>query len=555
MKKYAILFLLLITLLAGVMRFYKFGVVPPSPNWDEVALGYNAYSLLQTGRDEYGQFLPIVLRSYDDYKPALYAYLVIPFVAIFGLNTVSVRLPSAVLGVITVVAVYFLLKELLNKKEIEIHKRLVSAEAIALLSAFLLAISPWHIQFSRIGFESNVGLALNVLGALFFLKGLRKPLLLTLSAFFFTVSLYVYQSEKVFVPLLVLTFSLLFYKSLLQLPKKYLFLAVATGLVLIMPLIMYSATNQESFARARGVSVFSDKTQFLKQNVAKVIRDKEKNDFIGEVLDNRRFLYARAIVSGYLSHFDLNWLFITGDLARHHAPRMGLLYWWELPFLFIGIYVVFLSKLDKRTKLILFLWFFLAPVPASITSGVPHAVRTLNFLPMFQIFVAFGILEALGFIKARNYFAMKAFSSLYICFIVFNFTYFLNQYFVQQNYFNSLDWQYGYKDAISYVKEHQGEYEKIIVDNKPHLDQSYMFFLFYLQYPPREYQEFGKSASGGFKENHTFGKFTFRPIDWSKEEKSPRILYFGKSSDFPENVDALKQVNFLNGEPAIKIVQ
>ncbi len=555
MKKYTILFLLLVMLLAGVMRFYKLGSVPPSPNWDEVALGYNAYSLLHTGRDEYGQLLPIVLRSYDDYKPALYAYLVVPFVAVFGLNTISVRLPSAVLGMITVLAVYFLVRELLNRKEVEIHKRIISAETIALLSAFLLAISPWHIQFSRIGFESNVGLALNVLGALFFLKGVRRPLFLTIAAFFFTMSLYVYQSEKVFVPLLVLTFLILFYKSLLQIPKKYLFLAAATGLTLITPLIIYSVTNQEAFARARGVSVFSDKTQFLKQNVAKVIRDKERNDFIGVVLDNRRFLYARAIVSGYLSHYDLNWLFITGDLARHHAPQMGLLYWWELPFLFIGIYIVFFSKLERRTKLILFLWFFLAPVPASITSGVPHAVRTLNFLPMFQIFVAFGLVETFYYIKTRNSLVMKAFSYLYICFIVFNVSYFLNQYFVQQNYFNSLDWQYGYKEAISYVKEHQGEYEKIVVDNKPHLDQSYMFFLFYLQYPPREYQEVGKSASGGFKENHAFGKFSFRPIDWSKEERSSRVLYFGKPSDFPKDATLLKQVTFLNGEPAIKIVR
>src|SRR5215469_1838474 len=98
-KKLNIILLFGIIIIASILRLWQIANVPPSPDWDEVALGYNAYSILQTGKDEYGSFLPIVLRSYDDYKPALYTYLVIPFIRIFGLNIVAVRLPAAIIGV------------------------------------------------------------------------------------------------------------------------------------------------------------------------------------------------------------------------------------------------------------------------------------------------------------------------------------------------------------------------------------------------------------------------------------------------------------------------
>src|SRR5260221_8356949 len=149
------IFLTLILFLAAVLRLWQLGSIPPSPDWDEAALGYDAYSILHTGRDEYGKFLPVVLRSFDDYKPAFYAYAVIPSEILFGVNTFAVRLPSAIFGILTVLTTFFLVKELFRKN------------SLALLSSFLMAISPWSIQFSRVGFESNLGVAFNAFMALF----------------------------------------------------------------------------------------------------------------------------------------------------------------------------------------------------------------------------------------------------------------------------------------------------------------------------------------------------------------------------------------------------
>lgn len=551
-KKYYILILVII--LGVILRLYKIGEVPPSPDWDEVSLGYNAYSILQTGRDEYGEFLPIVLRSFDDYKPALYTYLIIPFIKILGLNVIAVRLPSVVFGVIAVITTYLLVNELFKRSN------------IALLTSFLVSISPWHIQFSRIAFESNVGLSLNLLVTLFFIKGLKNPKLLPISFILGALNLHMYQSNRVFTPLLLLVLSIIFKKEIWKNIKWY-GISIFLAFILAIPLLFYILSNQNALLRAKGVSVFSDQTEFLKRNTNKLENDLKNNDYLGMVIDNRRFEYAKSIVSGYISHFNLNWLFISGDIARHHAPNMGLLYLIELPFIFIGIYGLLFGQYEKRTKLTVFAIFLLAPIPASITKDVPHAVRALNFLPTLQVFVALGIIQTFQFVsnikyqprfnrgQALNIKIKYLIFFMYISFFIFNILYYLNQYFVQYPIENSMDWQYGYKEAVSEVEKIEPMYEKIVVSNMPHLDQSYMFFLFYLKYPPNLYQTDAKNASGGFRENHIFGKFEFRPIEWNKEIRGRSVLYVGKSSDFLEDARNIKTIRFLNNETAIKIVE
>ncbi len=542
MKK--IIFILII-FLASFLRLWQLGQVPPSPDWDEAALGYNAYSILQTGRDEYGKFLPVVLRSFDDYKPALYTYLTIPFVKVFGLNVLAVRLPSAIFGILTVLTGYFLVKELFGNRK------------IAFATMFLLAISPWHIQFSRIAFESNVGLAFNVFAIFLFLKGLKKPWLLLFSAFIAGLNFYTYQSEKVFTPLIFLALLIIFRKEVVAISKKYLFAAAFIALVITLPMIGFMITDKAALSRAQGVSFFSDKTPFLKENVQRLTFDRQNNDFLGLIFDNRRILYSKTIISNYLSHFELNW-FLKGDLTRHHAPGMGLLYIFELPFLLIGIYLLIFGNFDKKIKAFILSWFLIAPIPASVTSGVPHAVRALNFLPTFQIFTAIGVLTVLAKVSSIKYqvLSIKAKYILYLfilLFFILNFFYYLNQYFIQQNYFNSQDWQYGYKEAVSGVLEIEGKYDKVVINNKPYLDQSYMFFLFYAKYPPNLYQNEASYASGGFRENHKFGKFEFRPFDWNQE--SSNTLLVGMPSDFPEGAKVIRTINFLDGIGAIKIVE
>src|SRR3989338_6436258 len=135
MKQY--LPILIILALAAFLRLYRLTDFPPGLYSDEASYGYNAYSILTTGRDEWGKFLPLTIQSFGDYKPPMTAYLTIPSIAVFGLNEFAVRFPSALIGILSILLIYLLTKEIFKSR------------SIALLVAALLAISPWHIHFSR----------------------------------------------------------------------------------------------------------------------------------------------------------------------------------------------------------------------------------------------------------------------------------------------------------------------------------------------------------------------------------------------------------------------
>lgn len=533
--------------IALILRLFAIGEVPASPDWDEVSLGYNAYSILHTGRDEYGSWFPLIFRSFDDYKPGLYVYLALPFIALGGLSVPMVRLPSVIIGTLAVASVYFLVRELLKDRT---HKT-YETDSIAAIAAGLMALSPWHIQFSRVAFEASVGMAFTIFGTLFFLKGLKKPLFFILTAVFFGLAVHVYQSEKVFIPLLSLVLAGVYAKQLLK-QRAHLIVPALIFIIIAGPFYYQTLTNPDALMRARGVSLFADQTPFLEKSVSRLIYDREQHDYLGLVFDNRRIAYLIGFVRGYISHFDVNWLFITGDEARHNPPNFGHLYLIELPFLLLGLFHLLTGNYSPKSKWLLVLWILVTPIPASITSGTPHPIRTIHFLPGLHIISSVGLVWFLKWVRTMKWAPFyRAGVLIAIGLIgVINIGYYLDQYFVQYNYRSSDAWQYGYKEAISYVMAHEHEYDRIVVSSEQPMDQSYMFFLFYTKYDPRLYLEHGGTKSGGFAQENAFGKYVFRPIDWEYEQ-SGATLYVGRPQDIKGT--PLKTISFLNGDPAIVI--
>lgn len=529
----------LIILLAIILRFWGLGKNPPSPDWDEVAIGYNAYSLWETGRDEYGIKFPLVFRSFDDYKLPLYFYLTMPWVKIFGLNVFAVRFSSALFGVLAVLGTYFLVMEIFRKKN------------LAILSSFFLAISPWSIYFSRLAFEANTGVTLNIWGVFFFLYALRKrPWFLTLSAVISGISLYAYHSERIFVPLLILSLAFIFRQKLWQI-KKPVTGAILIGLIFALP-VVHLLTQKGTLQRFQGTSVYSEKTTLLARTINKIEVDQERNDRLGLLFDNRRVVYIIAFISGYISHFSPNWLFLAGDEARHHAPDIGLLYLWDIPFLLVGIFFLLSQKGWQRT--FVFWWFFISPIAAAPTSGTPHAVRTIVFLPTFQIFTALGLVLIINYLGRFKKLLWKSLIfAVIVISLTLNFLYFIHIYAVHMPLEYSRYWQYGYREAVDYVEKNGDKYDKIVVSTK--LEQPYMFFLFYLKYDPVQYLAEGGTASGGFAEwRNKFDKYEFRAIDWEREEKNSKILYIGTP---PKEITSgiQKTIYYLNGEEAIRIAE
>lgn len=564
-NKKLLIFLFFILIVASFLRFWQIGKVPASVNWDEAALGYNSYSILTTGKDEYGQTLPFVLQSFGDFKPALYSYIAIPAIAILGLSPISVRLPSAIVGVLTVFAFYFLLKALFPEKfAIAIGKYKIG---IAEIGTFLLAISPWHIQFSRVAYEANLAFFLNLLSLLFFIKSIRRPKLLLISVIFASLSIYTYQSSKIFIPLLFISLFVIFRKEILSFPRRIFFSSIVLGLIICLPMLIFTF-GPNGLARARGASFLSNPIPVFNQMQAdRLVVDKENGDIAGIILDNRRVVYAKEIIANYLSHYNPNWLFIEGDsiTLRHQPPFMGRLYLWELPFIFLGIYFLLFGKFNKKIKYLIITWFVITPLPAAITWDVPNGVRTLNLIFPYTVFTSIGLIYF--FSKVDNLKVKLLFQSLlkFIAvasisvIILISLFYYVVQYFVQYNYFSSQEWQYGYKELIQEVNKEDSSYDKIIISNNKPLDQSYIFFLFYKKYPPKEYLEkVNLTYTQGYEWSRNLDKLEFRNIKLGEEKTPNKNLYVIGAMDKTTGVKDLKvikTINFLDGTPAFKLVQ
>jgi len=515
------LFFIIILLISILLRFYQLGVNPSSLDWDEASLGYNAYHLLKTGSDEYGERWPLAIRSFGDYKPSVYVYLTIPPVAIFGLTEVAVRLPSAILGVLTVVVTFFLVKELFRRED------------LALLSMFFLAISPWHLQFSRIAFEANVGLFWFVAGVWLFLKGIKNGIFLAVSAVSFALSLYSYHSPRLVLPFLLIGYLWYFRQALWQ-HRKYVFLAFLTGLLFVLPLVKVFLTGA-GLARFSSVSIFSS-AGILDRSIPKIEQDQRQNFPLGFIIHNRRLVWIVAVLKGYLDHWNFDFLFLKGDApGRHHAVGMGMLYLWDFPFLLAGIY--WLLKEKGKNAFPLFWWFLVAPLASAIATGTPHAERAPLYLPVLQIFVAYGVLK----LTKKIFFFGAAFL------LLINGFYCLHQYYVHSPIDYAFDWQYGYKQMVEVVNQEEENFDKIVVTK--FYDQPYIFFLFYNnRLDPNQYKNDGTYYLG-------FGKYEFRKIDWSRDQKLEKTLIVGTGEEIPEGAGPLKaQINFPNGEVAFRIV-
>lgn len=538
------IFLICIVIIAVFLRFNNLSLIPPSGSLDEVSIGYNAYSILKTGADEYGTKFPILLRAYDDWRPSLYVYLVIPFVKFMGLNVLSVRLPSAILSVLTIVAAYFLVRELFNRK------------TLALLSSFLLAISPWHIYISRLGHEVNVGLSFVIFAILFFLKAVnseRKSLFLVLSSIFFSLTLYTYQSEKVFVPLIILVLGFVYRDSLLKI-KKELLISLILGIILIIPIIT-STLTPEGLVRFKGTSAFSENFLY-RESADKVLKYKNEKNVLGQIIYNRRLVPLKIFSINYFSHLSPKFLFFNSGNESFKAPNLGLLYVWEFLFLIIG-FIYLLKSFDKKIKLILIFWVLISFVAPSLTTGSPHAMRAFNVLPVPQIFTALGIFAVFNFIKVNkiNGYLFKFFYLCVMIIIIYFLINFYRGYFFAFPKNQSASFQHSLYKSMRYVIKNEKFYKKIVFSNKDNLYQSYMFYLFYSEYDPSIYRKLGGTKSGGFAETHEFGKYEFRPIAWSKDKFLKRTLFIGNAQDFPNSINVLASFANLDERGVIKVVK
>ncbi len=517
------LILIAIGLIGLALRLWQISALPSGLTWDEAALGYNAYSVLKTGRGEHGHLFPLIFTSFGDYKPGLYIYTAVPFVAIFGLNEFSTRLPSVLAGTLTIFLVYFLTQNLLGKKYSQ------ATFPPGLWSALALAINPWHIHFSRGAWEVNLFVALLTASLWLLLKSFQNKRMIIPAVIFATLTLFTYQAAKMLTPLLWLLTVLIFWpqtKQLVSKIKQPLYLSTLAIITLITLFLLYLNLTGSAGNRLNRLSLFNYHPDFTQSDK----QIDQNNQLVLNLFHGQFDLLYHSIASRYFYHFSPEVLFYEGPVIsdRGHIPHMGMLYITDIVWLVMGAYFVLHLK-KSRIVSYLFLLLFLSPLPASLTLSEFSTTRALFMVIPLCIFTGLGLYEA---VRKWPKLILIVIFPLYLL----NVWYGLDLYFFHSQKVQANEFNYGYKQAVQKIQEIPAK--KVVFTDV--LGQPYIYYLFYTKYDPRLNQlnnDFTDSSVDVGKVGRV-GKVEFHQFAASEIFHNPDTLYIGSIGNIPDDFNS-----------------
>jgi len=548
--------LLLIILFSFIVRVVGIGKYPVGFTQDEASFGYDAYSLLKTGKDQWGVSFPLVFRSFGDFKMPLYTYLTIPSVFIFGLNEFATRLPNAVFGVMAVLAVYLMVLEYSKDKK------------LALISSIFLASSPWHISISRGAFEANLTTFFIPFGIWCYLKGLRQSKWMIVAAISFGLNLFSYHSARIFTILIIPALIVSTYKGVsLQGVKsnieRYLVsIIVFTVFVVLMFYSFYIGAGK------RGADILiSNPTD----NWAAVADRRYEAvligmpDIISKAFSNKLTYVTKTFVNNYLSYLSPNFFFTqgAGEATYGMISGRGVLYTFEIFFLLISLYSFIKGRHFKGIIFFLF-WILVAPIPAALTKSTGYAAnRVAIMMPSIQIVSAYGAIILVEYItKSIHNKSVKNISYISILFVlVISVITFFEDYIYHAPIQSAGSMSYGTREVVKYISSIEDKYEEIRVSRTLSVPQ--IWFAFYKHWDPKDYQKYSKDwivyEQKGYSyidqyDGYRLGKYIFGHLDMNTLIRSENILIVGKPSEFLPNISVQKSIYYPNGSPAYFIV-
>jgi len=552
-KNKFLIFALVITVLGLFLRLWHLGSIPPSLHWDEAALGYNAYSILKTGRDEYGQFFPLIFKSFGDFKPGFYVYLTALSEVIFGLNEFAVRLPSAFFGSLSIFLLFLVIRDLFSGFK--------DREAVALIASFVLAFSPWHYHYSHGAWEVNVFMTFLLLGIWLFLNPKKKPIFFYLSAFSLGLCFYIYQGAKMLVPLTVFGFLFFFWKKIVKIPRRTFILSAGILGIMALP-IFFSVFLGGAGGRLKVMSIFSypRSAEESGEIAREAVITPQSLEF--RVFHGPFNYYVRGILGRYLNHFSGRFLFFEGDWSnhRHSVPNTGVLNHLTILFLPLGAYFLVNKKIEKQA--FLWYWLIISPLPAALTRDVVQATRSYFLVFPMAVITAFGIYFAFQLVKRLPFVFKWGTIFLFGFGWFFFFFLYLDQFFVHAPIADSAEWLYGYREAVEFIKDKTNDYDQVIFTQR--YGQPYIYYLFYTAYDPSKYQPQAKligDPKGDVGRIERIDNIEFRDIYWPEDRDTKNTLFIGGPYEIPlqditeEESRVLKEINYLNGELAFRIVE
>ena len=336
-----LLFVLIVILFASFfLRFYKLSSIPNGPEWDEASVGYNAFSIAKTGHDEWGNKLPLIFKAFGDYKNPLYIYISAIVIKFIGLSIFSTRFINALSGSLLIL-VWYLIAKLATKDE-----------RISLLTAFLLAFSPFGIFFSRIAGD---GIMLSVflisLGIMFELLYLNKKMSIffIVSIFCLLLSIFTYNLARIISPLLIF---IILFLNIKIVKNKSIYIPILIVCALFFFLVI-KQSNISLKSRLQYVGIFGSEKGTVLQ--IKELREHDKNSLISKITHNKLTNYAVTLADNYITYFSSVFLLGFNDNHLVYESQYPPLFIIMLPFFYLGIIILIqelLKKTDPRDKII-----------------------------------------------------------------------------------------------------------------------------------------------------------------------------------------------------------
>ena len=543
--------ILCLALTLGIfLRLVSLGSIPAGFTPDEASQAYTAYSILHTGLDEWGNSPGIAsFKSFLDYKAPLQTYLMIPSIAVFGLNEFAARIPSALFGILAIFAVYLLCLELFPKTKL-----------VAPVAALFLVISPWHLQFSRMALEVNLTSFLIPLGLYFFLKGLRNHKALIWTAILFGVGLYSYHAARIFIPLFSLALVIIYHKELFRDGLKTLLIPAIVFLIFVSPIAIDMVIGG-SAKRGNDLMItnFSlDKIKSISDS-AYYSELKTINPIVTRLFHNKVGSFLTQFTENYLSYLSLPFWFTEGGRETTYSviPGRGLLYFWMLPFVLYGLFLIVTKRAKEETDSRIFLaWLFLAIIPAALTKEGYRPNRVGSLLCFWEIIAAFGFLNLLNLKFKFKKLITVSFAVIAIVLTGFYF----EDYFANTKVTIPKSLSFGWREAVGAITPIEANYSNVMVEQGT---QSQSFIAFYQKIDPKVFQKAAKVWATDVEikqvnyldqmDRYRLDKYTFGYFNWP-EDKNLNTLYLWQGrAMLPEDRHTIHQVKTPTGELIMEV--
>lgn len=503
--------LLVIIILASVLRLWQLGIVPVGVSHDEMGYIYNAYSISQTGRNVFGEHLPFLTWLNQGGWPFLPVpiYFSAPFFWIFGLSAITGRLSAALLGIIDVFLLYILIKQIFNKS------------SLALLASFFLAISPWHLHFSRSAYDPNFALFFYLLSIVVFIYEIKKKKLPIISIVFFWLAIFSYRATNIlFLPLVLL---LIWYGLKIKINRQQIVVFLFGVLFIICSLVVVIHQNGSKYTAEVSSLLNNPKMQ---EDIDAWSREAQGPLFLKRLFLNKPMYIINTLRENYIKAYSPEFLFLYTEPSKIYSIwSRGRIYFLDLVFVLLGI--AYLYKINKSAASFIVALILIGGFPGMV-GGSPYSARnffTSAFLPVLS---ASGVLFLIQYASVKQVkIGIIAVLSIAYLYVVSGY---LFDYYGRYAFYGGEAWNKSLKDISLVIIDNKQKYDKIIVDSTSFGD--FLQYTFYAKINPRIVQKTWKEKTNEYKGSFSFENIVFAQgcVDSTKEQLFPfknyrKVLY------------------------------